>query len=383
MERKRAKAGRQWLGMVFYLLIGAISGILIIRYLEHYSDGNAGAGMQLLLFGLLMISVYAAMLIQIIIHEAGHLVFGLATGYKFNSFRIFNWMWIRENGKLRIKHMSIAGTGGQCLMSPPDLKEGEIPFLLYNFGGAIMNLIASAAFLLLSFLCPANSLPAMILRILAMIGTAFAIMNGVPLHLGLVDNDGCNAFSMLHDKAAVRAFWIQMKANEQVSKGIRLKDMPADWFTVPEDDAMQNSLIATVGVFACNRLMDEHRFEEADGLMEHLLSIDSGIVDLYRGLMVCDRVYIELICRNRPNVLDVMLTKEQKKLMSAMKQFPSVLRTDYAYALLAGNNIERVEKIEKLFERCAASYPYPSEIAGERELMQIAYDQAKSDTVLP
>ena len=333
-------------------------------------------GKQLILYGLLVLSLYAAIIIQIMIHEAGHLVFGLATGYRFCSFRIFSWMWVEEEGKLRFRRLSISGTGGQCLMAPPELQDGKMPVLLYNFGGSIMNLAVSAVFLGLSFLLPSTSFIALFLLVLALVGLAFAIMNGVPLHLGAVDNDGCNALSLMRSEEAARAFWVQLKANEQISRGRRLKDMPAEWFAMPGDEAMQNSMIATVGVLACNRLMDEHRFAEAEDQMAHLLSMESGIVGMYRSLLTCDRVFVELISQNRREILDSLLTKEQVKFMKAMKTFPSVLRTEYAMALLADRDEGKAQKIEKMFDRCASRYPYPSEITGEKEYMQIARERA-------
>ena len=63
------------------------------------------------------------------------------TGYKFNSFRIFSVILIKQNGKLKIKNISLAGTGGQCLMSPPELIDGKMPYVLYNLGGVILNVI--------------------------------------------------------------------------------------------------------------------------------------------------------------------------------------------------------------------------------------------------
>lgn len=377
-KNKKRKNSGQWIGVLIYMLIGAACGILILRYMDLIAGEDGHIGKQIMLFGVLALTVYAAMALQTVIHEAGHLVFGLATGYKFSSFRIYSWMWVKEDGKLRCKHFSLAGTGGQCLMAPPELKDGTMPFLLYNFGGAIMNLTASAIFFVISLFVPDSSILLLILQILVLIGVAFAIMNGVPLHLGPVDNDGCNALSMMRSSEAVRAFHLQLKANELLSKGIRMKDMPADWFVVPEDDAMSNSTVASAGVLCCNRLMDEHRFEEADALMEHLLSIESGIVDLHRILMTCDRMFVEAISRNRKEVLDGLMTKDQERMMKAMKQYPSVLRTKYACVLLSDRDEEKAKETEKEFERCAMSYPYQSDIAAERELMQIARDRAAS-----
>ena len=182
---------------------------------------------------------------------------------------------------------------------------------------------------------------------------------------------GANALALMRNEEAVRVFWLQLKANAEASSGRRLRDMPDDWFTVPDDSAMNNSMIAATGVLACSRLMDEHRFAEADGLMEHMLSIESRIVPLHRSLMVCDRIFLELIGGNDPDKLNSLLTKEQKKMMKASETAPSVLRTEYAYALLAEQDTEKAKQLEAKFDRIASAYPYSGELSGEKEFMQI------------
>ena len=72
-----------------------------------------------------------------------------------------------------------------------------------------------------------------------------------------------------------------------------------------------------------------------------------------------------------------MRTDEYKKLMQAMKDNPAVLRTGYAYVLLAEKNHEKAEEISRQFEKQAEVYPYPQEILSERELMDIAASRAK------
>ena len=369
-EKKSKRAGLSWLGIVLYMILGGLAAILNMRLIFKYMHLPVWA--RMLLFFLLLLLVYAAMFLQIVIHESGHLVFGLATGYRFSSFRIHNWMWILEDGKLRLTRLSIPGTGGQCLMAPPDLKDGKIPVLLYNFGGAIMNLLTAAVFFLLALPLAPTSVLKLFLQQLALFGVGIGLMNGIPLHIAPVENDGCNAMTLMRNKKAIPAFWLQMKVNELVANGTRLRDMPEEWFTVPEDEEMNSGIMAAVGVLASSRLMDQHRFAVADALMGHLLSIKSGMTDLHRSLMTCDRIYLELIGQNRKEVLDAMLTDEQKELMKAMTETPSVLRTEFAYALLVECDAEKAEKIEKKFEKCALTYPYPSEIPGERELMQIA-----------
>ena len=370
-KKKKKIVWQQYIGAVFMMLIGAVCGFVMAEYLFLSSEDAPIYGKILSLAGLFL-GMYVAFFFHIIVHEAGHLLFGLMTGYKFSSFRIASFIWLEENGKLKMKRLSIAGTGGQCLMSPPDMKDGRIPIVLYNLGGSIINTIMGALFLTIYWLCPSVPFLSPLLLIFAAVGFMSAIMNGIPMRMGMVDNDGYNAFALSRNREALEAFWVQLKVAAENAKGIRLKDMPAEWFEVPTDEAMKNSMVATRGVFAVSKLMDEEKFEEADALMVHLLEIESGIVGLHRSLMICDRVFLELIGQNRREVAEKMLTNEQKKFMKAMKRFPSVLRCEYAIALLLEKDAVKGEKIKNDFEKAAKSYPYPHEIDSERDLMRIA-----------
>ncbi len=370
-QKKKKIIWQQYIGMAFMMLIGAICGFVIVSYLDK-STAEIPLYQEMISLVGLFLGMYVALFFHVIVHEAGHLVFGLLTGYTFSSFRVASFMWLKENGKLKLKRISIAGTGGQCLMTPPDMKDGKIPLMLYNLGGSFINITLGALFLVVYLLCSDIPFLSPFLLIFAIVGFMIAMMNGIPMRIGTVDNDGYNAFSLSRNKEAVEGFWVQLKVAEQSSKGVRLKDMPAEWFTVPTDEAMKNSMVATRGVFTCNRLMDEGNFEEADALMAHLLEIESGIVGLHRNLLMCDRIFVELIGQNRREVMENMITKEQKKFMKAMKRFPSVLRTQYALALLFENDTVKAETIKNEFKKVAKTYPYFQDIESERDLMKIA-----------
>ena len=371
VKKKKKIVWQQYIGMAFMMLIGAMCGFIMVWYIDK-SSADTPLYQEILSLVGLFLGMYVALFFHMIVHEAGHLVFGLMTGYKFCSFRVASFMWLKENGKLKFKRLTLAGTGGQCIMTPPDMKDGKIPLVLYNLGGFFINIIIGALFLVgylifsdIPFLSP-------ILLIFAVVGFMTAMVNGIPMRMGTVDNDGYDAFALSRNKEAVEAFWVQLKVAEQSSKGVRLKDMPAEWFAVPTDEAMKNSMVAVRGVFTCNRLMDEEKFEEADITMAHLLEIDSGIVGLHRNLMMCDRIYVELIGENRSETIESMITKEQKKFMKAMKRFPSVLRTQYVLALLSEKDAARAEAIKNEFEKVAKTYPYAQDIESEKNLMRIA-----------
>lgn len=371
-KKKKKLNWGEYISTLLFLATGAACGALIAHFSKKAWGEAASGGGQLIFIAALFVIFFVEIFLQLLIHEAGHLVFGLATGYKFSSFRVFSFIWVKESGKIKFRRLSIAGTGGQCLMSPPELADGKMPVLLYNLGGVFANLIASAVAVVFYFIVYDIPFLAGALMMLAAIGVGIALMNGIPMRTGTLDNDGYNALALCRSKEAQRALWIQMKIGEELTNGVRIKDMPEEWFAIPSDEAMKNSLTAAVGVFACNRMVDAGRFEEADKLMEHLLAIDSGIVGLHRNMLICDRIYIELITENRKEVLEAFLTDGQKKFMTAMGEYPSVIRTEYAYALLCEQDAAKAEKFKNQFEECAKTYPYPVDVQAERELMEIA-----------
>ncbi|MBR2490721.1 MAG: M50 family metallopeptidase [Ruminiclostridium sp.] len=376
---KNKKKKIPWQGALMLLVFMALGGVCGVMIADHLTiaSPDAGLGQMILRFAGMILVLYALLFLQIVVHEGGHLVFGLLSGYRFSSFRVASFMWIKQEGKLRFKRLSLAGTGGQCLMDPPDMVEGKLPVTLYNLGGSILNLISAVLCFGLFALTRDLAIWPVIFLMAALIGLVYALVNGIPLRMGAVDNDGHNALALGKDPAALRAFWIQMKMAALQAQGVRLRDMPEEWFALPDEAGMKNSLIAVLAVFRCNRLMDEHRFQTAREEMAKLTAGETALMGIYQNLLTCDLMYCELLFENRPERLERMYTKGQKKFMKNMKKFPSVLRTRYAYALLAQQDRDQAEKIRKQYEKVGKSYPYPVEWAGERELMDLAAARAQ------
>lgn len=376
-QRKKKLPWCTYIAMAFFMVIGILCGVLMARFADNAFGGNLlleRTPLYIALLLLLFVGMYASIFLQLLLHEAGHLVFGLLTGYKFSSFRIMSFLWAKTDGKIRFRRLRVAGTSGQCLMAPPALVDGKMPVFLYNLGGVFVNLLVSAAAFGLSYAVLDAPIFRAFLLIFAISGAGIGLMNGIPMRLGTVDNDGYNAFALRQDREARRAFWVQLKVNEQTTNGVRLQDMPEEWFAIPSDEAMKNSMLATLGVFACNRMVDAHKFAEADQTMAHLLEIDSGLVGIHRSLLLCDRMYIALIAGKPKDAVDGFLTKEQKKFMAAMKKYPSVIRTEYAYALLGEQDIGKAQRLQASFEKRAKTYPFPGDLQSERELMELASD---------
>ena len=375
-EKKKSRLGSHLISISFFTIIGVILGFAMIAFLEWQLPENLPSSVKAVRTCIMLVLLYLSWFLHIVIHEAGHLICGLLTGYSFSSFRIGSIMLLKENGKLVTKRLKIAGTGGQCLMVPPEMVNGTFPVALYNLGGPLSNLVVSFAFLPALIAASKGGYWALFSFLMIGVGIICGLSNGVPLRTKSVDNDGYNAVSLRKNKDAMRAFWIQMKVNEQLRQGVRTKDMPDDWFQVPTDEAMKNSMVATIGVYAASRLMDQHKFDEAEALISHILEIETGIVAIHRNLLLCDLIYLELIGQNRADRMEELYSKALKKFIKTMKAFPSIIRMEYAYYLLAADDPDMAARMKASFEKVSATYPYPNDINTERELIQIADDKA-------
>lgn len=380
MQKK--KRARQAVGGAVTALLGlALCGGFGVVFGMVVGDAFGGEmpqfGVYLLLLALALFLLYFAIFLQTVLHEAGHLVFGLLTGYRFLSFRVGSFVWLREGGRLRCKRLTLAGTAGQCLLSPPELVDGRMPYVLYNLGGVIMNLVTGALFLGLFLLCRGVAPVALFSLAMAGTGGLFALTNGIPLRAGPVDNDGRNALELGRSPGALEALWVQLKANELIARGVPLGEMPQEWFDLPPEEDWDNSMVAARAVFRENWLMEREEFREAAQLADRLLERAGGLPGVYRGLLKCDRLTCELLGGRERETVERLWDKEQEKFRKSMKDNPTVLRARYAYALLWTGDGAEAERVKGEFEKMAPRYPYPADIESERRLMELIRGRAE------
>ena len=311
------------------------------------------------------------------IHEGGHLLFGLISGYRFSSYRIGGLMWIKLPDGIKLRRMSIAGTGGQCLMIPPKQKNGKIPVFLYNLGGAFANLVM--AIILFAACFALKKLP-ILPEIMIMGGTIsliMAVFNGLPLKVGGIANDGMNALSLRKDVYANEAFNKQLLINAEQTRGTRLSDMPTEWFELSEGADMNNPLCATIPAFYCNRLMDEGRFDETEKSIIALINGDNGLMGMYRGLLISDLIYC-LLLKGEKDRAAKYYTKEQRSFMNALRGLPGILRTEYALAICEIEGSQSAKKIKKGFDKTIKKYPYQSDAELEKRLISLIEEKEKN-----
>lgn len=370
---KDKKSKKQTASLPFFFIGSLFIGACMGGWMARTNPDGADTSWLFLAAELLFLAVSAYL--QIILHEAGHLAAGLLSGYRFVSFRIGNSMVQREGERLHYRRLHLPGTGGQCLMDPP--MQGEIlPFRLYNLGGILMNLLTAAA-AIVGAVFVRNPYGHAFLQMFALMGILFALSNGIPMKTALISNDGYNVYALGRDAAALRAFRLQMHIHALQAQGIRPKDMPAAWFAFPDEAGLANAMTAAIGVFAEGRAMDQHDFETAKTYIAALLDAP-GTHGLYKNLLTLDRVFIDLIEQGDAADMSALENRKMRAFCRQMRFFPSVIRTQYAAAVLHAHDDAAAQKLLLQFEKSLRSYPSAADAALERELVALAAQRSDS-----
>lgn len=361
--KKIKNIGKKVLGHILFILIGALFG----GFLGVFIAKNSSSPIYILVWLFVAFIVYFS---QLILHEAGHYFFGKLSGYQFVSFRVGNYTWIKENGKLVLKKFKIPGTGGQCLMMPPEKDEKGDIYALYHMGGVIVNFIFAIIGVLICIISN-NGNFWVFGFILCVIAGISALVNGIPLKVNGMGNDGYNLFLLKKDKIARRSAYIMLKANGLRTLGIRMKEMPYEWFVLPEQADLSNTMNATLRIMEGNWFYDNMKFDEARVCYETLLHQSEHLLNIHKMELECEVLFIELMGEKREEVISELYTKKLKNYIKTMASFDiNKKKLQYVLCLYEkkDNWEENLEKIYKEAKKLTKTYPIKAEVEAEMEI---------------
>ena len=377
---KASKASALFLTLFQILLlfaIGAIGGLCMNRLFNKASTGNF---IYLFIFAYLFASYY----LQIIIHEGGHLVMGLITGYRFLSFRIGSFIWLKRNGKISFGRYNIPGTGGQCLLLPPPVNEdGSFPTTLYNMGGVIFNLITALISTLLALLLRPMPYIALFFVFFGLIGIYFAIVNGIPFPHAMIPNDAVNARLIRKSPTAMRAFYLSERILEGIVNGQHIYELPDEWFELPSEEEMQNSFTTTIAVMACERQISKQNYTGAKDMIRSLLDAPIEMADYHRNLLKCHLIVCLLLTDSTEDEVNAVLTKEQKKFIQLFSSTLEGVICQYALSMLWEKDSKKSDVAEVQFAKLKERYPYPVEAEEAQVRMQTIRQKAVANSAIP
>lgn len=359
------------IGLILGVFLGIFISAITLNFIDKYFKGG-GIGIELIKISIVFVLVFVSFLIQIIIHEGGHLTFGLLSGYTFVSFRVGSATFVKDEGKWRIKKFNIPGTGGQCLLMPPEVDNENLPFVLYNLGGVLLNLIFGI--IPIVSVIAFEGLPPWlkgVLWVFGAVGIVSALLNGIPLKAAGVANDGSNVISMLKDKNARKAFYSQLRFNGLLSMGIRPRDMNISEYKLQEGADVTSPLNTALILMEYNYYLDNMEFQKCTELLNSLNPYLNKVLGIYRYEIECEKVFLELVLNGDRSLVERLYDKELIKYINACKGMISKKRVMMSYELLFNRDEEKAMELYEQGKALAKSYPIKGEI--EMELMLMDY----------
>ena len=346
--------------------IGCFGGGLIAgKILKNISPGSlalSGADKTAVLITA-FVSIFVSYLLIIIIHEAGHLVFGLLSGYKYLLFRVGSLTLIKRDNKFEFKKMSIKGTGGQCILMPPETSEPEkVPFFLYHAGGGIFNLLTALIAFPIAF-----SISGIIIRTFLLVLGALSLVIGftnlIPMTIQ-VPNDGYNIMMMLRKPSERVAIYKTLKVNGLLFNGMTLSQIDPEILELGSEGFYKGAEKLLKG----QALIDKLDYEDAEKILSEAANDDK--IRYYQLESLSELMFCKIMNSASAEEIEKLYDQELAKFITAAgKTFISKRRLMYAYQLLIRHDAQAAEKEYQAAMKLKDTYPIEGEIISELKLI--------------
>lgn len=320
--------------------------------------------------GFLLLAFAVSFFINIVIHELGHLIFGFLASYKFSSFRVLNFMFIKENGKLKVKKLHIPGTAGQCLMKPVSSQMSLTSAIVYNLGGGLFNIMISSILLFLHkkyFITTDYSIYS---RTLYAVGYFAAISNLLPLKISLISNDGYNALMLWKNKNYVRYFNEALMIQDLLTQSHTFDQIPKELLSYNSNLDYNNPILTGNLAFYYQSLLDMQAYEKAYQLNQSVLKDYPQMIDYYKNYFKTNLLFFDILKMQGSEDLFYRF-KEHEVLAERMPNDPSLSRVEYAYHSLIKVNQNKAEKAATNFKRFLEINPFEADIKIEKQLFNL------------
>lgn len=131
-------------------------------------------------------AVLISFVLQLILHEVGHLIGGLITGWKFLYIHVYRIVILREDKRLSL--MIVKEKGYRCIMYPKSIDTNA---LIYTMGGCIVNLLSGISGFIIMIICPLSPVMWLYTWCFVVFGIGMFFMNGIASTKRVCNDKAC------------------------------------------------------------------------------------------------------------------------------------------------------------------------------------------------
>jgi len=276
---------------------------------------------------------------HIILHEMGHVLGGLVSGYQFIMFRLFSTVWIKTSDGLSKRKEHISGVLGQALMVPPETGQNEQPpFLLYHSSGLIMNLVTAILFVFLGRMIPSDPL-AYFLYVSAIVAIFIMITNALPLQ----GTDGYNIIQQMKKPQAHEEITTILYLYRDMVKGVSLTALQK-YVDLEAIDPFKDPNGTTMYTVRADYLLEQKKFAEAHQIYKLLWDDIHDLFPAHQPTLTMSYLFTLLLTDStHPDVQKITQGKVYKNYQDVKQS--EYIRVYAAKALYADENFSQAEKL--------------------------------------
>lgn len=297
---------------------------------------------------------------QIIIHEAGHLLFGLITKYKLIMLRIFCFALVRgANGRCSFRIYRCSGSYGQCLMLP--MGKEQYPYVLITLGGIIFNFI-TAALASMTIILYQPYLPfvhKLGVILFGFYGYGFAALNLLRFSSSGATTDGSVLSALLKDYSARDCNKKQLKAAQYLIYGKTYGEIPLELLSVPVGAELSNPVIGYHKILESYYYMDHREWGSAKECLDLFCPYMEQLPTWLKNTVLMEQLFISIM-QGDNTVRSSNIYSGIKRYLKQSKSEYSTIRVCAAYEIYV-NNLDKKTLLQRT-EWNKGNYIYQGEI---------------------
>ena len=205
----------KWLASIIVI---SFMVVIAMKFLENNYDYLSKLVKTDLNHLLVLLYILLAIILQINIHEFGHLAFGKLAGYRLISYRFSIFSWNYENEKMNFALNFREFDSGSCIMIPSENEGARKADLLFYAGGIVFNFFISIVLLIAFFYV--EGFLAGFFFFTALIGFLVAIKNLLPFTSDIIPTDGKFIWDLIFNRPQAIKLIRLKKLAAQLSAGI-------------------------------------------------------------------------------------------------------------------------------------------------------------------
>lgn len=319
-DKKKRNKGKSILSWVVLIVVSFITGIMLAIYAPNLLDSIGFYDLPLL-----FLAFFLSLPLHIILHEAGHLIGGLLSGYNFIMFRLFNTVWIKTNEGISRRRQQVQGLLGQALMTPPENVDNP-PFLLYHSSGFLVNLLTGMLLIVLGNMLSNATLSLMVYAAAASAILLF-LMNAIPKQ----PNDGYNIVEQIKRPDTTTELTTILRLYGEMVKGTSFTELQK-YIDLDKINTIENPNNVTLLTAQAAAYQEQYDFENARDIYARIWKQRDDLLDPHKPDVYLN--YLFNLLMTNPHHEDIAKLKESTVLQNySQAKLADVLKIRAAEAI--------------------------------------------------